>query len=324
MSNRFLTQQFRGWRTTGNDLVLVTVVETAGSTYSKTGRQLLINGTGDYAGLVGGGCLEGDIVQRANEVLTDGKPQLVTYDMRDDADDLWGLGLGCRGMMRLLIQRLTAADNWEPFTTLARIMEGSEATRVALALTDSKTVRCGQLVAPDDSVDSVSWTLQPWPRLLLLGAGPDAGPVVELAATLGWQITVADHRDELLAASALAAADERLRVTPADIGNAVQLADFDAVCVMSHHLHSDIEYLHGVSKIDHAYVGVLGPAARKNEILQQLENRGDAVTDEFRSRLRGPVGLDIGADSPQEIALALIAQIQDTLSRKTARQINHS
>lgn len=308
MSNRVLTEQFAAWRDAGEELVLVTVVETAGSTYSKAGRQLLINRAHDYIGLVGGGCLEGDLVLRADEVFADGSPQLVTYDMRDDADDLWGMGLGCRGMMRLLLQKLDRDNDWQPFTRLAELMRKPQATAVALAL-GSRDTPAGELVEPEHNGQSVCWTIEPWTRLLVLGAGPDAGPVIGIAASLGWYIVVADHRADLLQSEYLGAADEIREVQPATLAEDLRLADFNAVCVMSHHLASDRDYLHALAKYQHPYIGVLGPAARRRELLTQLE-----LTDsDFGRRLHGPVGMNIGADSPQSIALALLAEIHACL-----------
>ena len=310
MSSRFLVQQFAAWRERGEPLVLATVLQTEGSTYSKTGRQLLINREHDYAGLVGGGCLEGDLVLRADEVFAYGTARVVTYDMRDDDDDLWGMGLGCRGMMSLLLQRLDAANDWDPFSRLAELMAGDTLATVALATEDHDNIAAGQLVDPQVGGPAVCWTIRPWPRLLLLGAGPDTGPVVDIAAALGWQISVADHRPDLLDAEYLRNADTRHVVDPPKTDKQLDLTAYTAVCVMSHHLQSDLHYLRALAQHEHPYVGVLGPVQRKQELLAQLDQ--PAAT--FAARLRGPVGLSIGADSPQTIALALLAEIQSELA----------
>lgn len=318
MSNRFLVEQFRRWSADGEPLVLVTVVETAGSTYSKAGRQLLISPAQRYAGLVGGGCLEGDLLARAADVFRDGRPRQVTYDMREDADDLWGMGLGCRGLMRLLLQRLDAAGGWEPFTTLAEFMCAPHATSVELVV-DTGDPACGNVsrldTAPtatelDSTAARLCWTIQPWPRLLILGAGPDASPVCDMATALGWQVTVADHRQAYLDAGSFATADDCRLVTPEQLETQLPLAAYDAVCVMSHHLRSDAAYLQALSRHEFRYAGVLGPAARRESLLDELQLRDTA----FGRQLRGPVGLSIGADTPQTIALALLAEIQGALS----------
>ncbi|MBT8421864.1 MAG: XdhC family protein [Gammaproteobacteria bacterium] len=317
MSARFLVEQFATWRNQYESLVLVTVLDTAGSTYSKTGRQLLINPDHDYAGLVGGGCLEGDLVLQADQVFGDARVRVVTYDMRDDADDLWGMGLGCRGMMKLMLQRLDAGNDWAPFSHIAAMMSRHTPTRMALTVADHGKLSAGQLADPDADQDSdlVCWTLRPWPRLLVLGAGPDAAPVIDIARTLGWHVSVADHRAELLSAPALVNADTRHLVHPETVDKDIDLNAADAVVVMSHHLQSDLHYLQALQTLSHTYVGVLGPAQRKQELLDQLK------TDDsnFAARLRGPVGLNIGADSPQTIALALLSEIQSELAQQPPR-----
>lgn len=334
MSNRFLVDQFEAWRADKQALVLVTVMETAGSTYSKAGRQLLISSDSHYAGLVGGGCLEGDLVLRAAEVLQTGTPQSVSYDMRDDADDLWGTGLGCRGMMRLLLQPLSAANNWQPFAQLAGLMRKETATTVALVIeSDNKVHPVGSLqvsetkngqsgpagaVLTEDAggnYQSLQWTVKPWPRLLILGAGPDAHSVVDLARVLGWHVTVADHRASLLQAPALQAADNVVQVNSGTLADELELGKYSAACVMSHHLETDLNYLRALRNYPLIYTGVLGPAARRQGLLDRLAAENPTIDNgEFAVRLKGPVGLDIGAETPQGIALALLAEIHAAFS----------
>lgn len=326
MHNRQLSEQFAVWRSAGQRLVLVTVVATAGSTYSKAGRHLLIRDGAAYAGLVGGGCLEGDLLVQAETVFATGTPQLVTYDMRDAADDLWGMGLGCRGMMELFLQPLDAGNSWQPFSDIAAIMTSDEPATVELVIAAGASARqAGQhevrrtgvfsatdaatLTEEPDGARVLRWTVMPAPRLLLLGGGPDAAPVVSGARQLGWHVTVCDHRETLLDAPALADADARVCAAPADLDARISLDNYDAVVVMSHHLSSDLEYLRHLAAGSHRYVGVLGPAARRAELLNLLGLEAGALA----ARLRGPVGFDIGADSPASIALALLAEIHQAL-----------
>src|SRR5262245_57277742 len=119
MGARQLIQSFHTWRAAAEPLVLATVYETAGSTYSKAGHRILLAGSGDYRGLVSGGCLEGDLAERSRVVLASGKATAVTYDLRDSADELWGLGVGCNGLLRVFLQPLLATNDYEPFSTIA-------------------------------------------------------------------------------------------------------------------------------------------------------------------------------------------------------------
>jgi xanthine dehydrogenase accessory factor len=342
MSNRFLIEAFGQWRQADATMVLATVIATAGSTYSKPGRHILINADGQHAGLLSGGCLEGDLAERANSVLATGIPQTVTYDMRDDADDLWGIGLGCNGMMEVLLQRLNASNDWQPFTALAEAMAaGTPATAALVTACDAPAAHTGdcylrtdgtdrwtgsnssgiRLTEPatlparvtatsDTNVSSILyWRIRPWPRLLLLGAGPDAVPVAKLARALGWQVTLADHRPHYIEQVPRDAADDVRLIEAARLGEHLQLDRYSAVVVMSHHLETDRTYLLALADVTHDYVGILGPAGRKQKLLTELQ----LADSDFGKRLHGPVGLPIGADSPETIALALLGEIQSLL-----------
>jgi hypothetical protein len=119
MGARHLLHSFNAWRAAGEPLVLATVYETAGSTYSKAGHRILLAANGDYRGLVSGGCLEGDLAERARGVVATAQAVAVTYDLRDSADDLWGLGVGCNGLLRVFLQPLLPANDYQPFNAIA-------------------------------------------------------------------------------------------------------------------------------------------------------------------------------------------------------------
>jgi xanthine dehydrogenase accessory factor len=349
MSNRSLTRHFVEWQKSDAPMVLATVIHTEGSTYSKAGRHILIRTSGEHEGLLSGGCLEGDLAEHARTVFTSGTPLSITYDMRDTADDLWGIGLGCNGMMQILLQRLSADNNWQPFTAIAEAMARTTAsTGILVTTSDTDELQPGacfihdgsghwqdagttlfkalekqgpstELPAtiahntPTGSCTLLHWRIQPWPRILLLGAGPDALPVVQLARILGWEITVADHRLHYIESGQFDAADTLQLVDPAKIIQQLPLELYSAIVVMSHHIDTDRTYLQQLSDnviTRICYIGILGPAARRAKLLSEL---GISDTD-FANRLHGPVGLDIGSDSPETIALSLISEIQSVLS----------
>ncbi len=124
MGARHLLQSFHAWREAGEPLVLATVYETAGSTYSKAGHRILLAANGDYRGLVSGGCLEGDLAERARAVVQSGQAVAVTYDLRDSADELWGLGVGCNGLLRVFLQPLLRTNDYQPFGAIAERLAG--------------------------------------------------------------------------------------------------------------------------------------------------------------------------------------------------------
>lgn len=347
MAVQHLITAFDRWRKFEKPLVLATIVETLGSTYSKAGTQMLIETAGDFEGLVSGGCLEGDLVEHARGVLESRQPKKVTYDMRDEEEDqVWGLGLGCNGAVTIFLQVLDPESAYQPFAAMAELMEAGSRGGYALVLeTDNTTIPPGSAVVVGDGhvalADEQSGLLFPHceaaaknasatvdeirdgagrleifaaplpviPRVLLLGAGPDVIPVVRIGGLLGWRTTVVDHRPAYL---------ERLRqvvdcdvreVEPSRLDAAVGLDGFDACVVMSHHYLTDRDYLGCLATSRIPYVGMLGPAKRKRRLFDELGE----CRDKLAGRARGPVGLDIGADDADSIALSIVAQIQAVL-----------
>lgn len=274
---------FAAHRQRGDELVLATVIDTEGSTYSKAGAQMLIDAEGRFQGMLSGGCLEGDLAVRARAVIESGKPQVVTYDLGQD-EELWGLGVGCEGVMHVLLQALDR--DYEPFASVVGILQGDEPGVVALEL--------------DKRVD-----VRPLPRLLILGAGLDAEPVVRIAAELGWRCTVCDHRPAYISAGHFEDADSAHCQPADDIGAAADLSRYQMAVVMSHHLVSDLAYLRQLAASEIPYVGLLGPAARRDRLLRELGE--DAA--KLEGRLHGPAGLDIGGRGPASIALSIVAQM---------------
>ena len=146
----------------------------------------------------------------------------------------------------------------------------------------------------------------------MLGAGLDAIPLVGMTAELGWFVTVADHRPGYLARGGFERAERAVLVEPGKLAAALALRDFDAIVVMSHHLATDRKYLAELAAVDTRYLGVLGPRARRDRLLAELAD----AAPQLGERLKGPVGLDIGADSPESIALSILAELQATLSTR--------
>lgn len=348
MNPAALTQFFETYRQGGEPLALVTVYETEGSTYSKAGTQMLIAGDGRFQGMLSGGCLEGDLVLRAAAVIDSGEPQRVTYDLAQD-DELWGLGVGCDGLIRVILQVLGKGNAYQPFADIAGILQGTRAARLALvvdadngvavpgaaALDNGQGVRAHGMAAAvaehvlrqhgagdsgvvnaelDGGEATVLFTVvSPPPRILILGAGMDVEPVVRMAGELGWRCTVIDHRDAYVQGGDFAGAESVACLPADDLAAELDLAQFDAAIVMSHHLASDRSYLRQLAATDIAYVGLLGPASRRARLLADLGAGGERLGE----RLHGPAGLDIGGRGPAAIALSIIAEVQGVLARRT-------
>jgi xanthine/CO dehydrogenase XdhC/CoxF family maturation factor len=348
---RVLIAAFERWRATGDPFVLATVHETSGSTYSKIGARMLINGAGDFQGMLSGGCLEGDLAARASQVLGSGKPESVTYDLGQNDEELWGLGVGCDGAMSIFLQPLLADNQYEPFTSICRAWTG-DAPELAATVLQSSDVRnpvgaslvtegpnlafcdlheelAGQIAASADAAllagrshtvamrteageVSVLWSiLRPPPRILVLGGGLDARPVVRMICELGWRVVVQDHRPAYIAAGNFVGAEQVLCVPADQLAAHVNFARVDAVIVMSHHLATDRKYLEILAATRVRYIGLLGPVNRRVRLLREMGELGAAIQD----RIHGPAGIDIGAVGPASIALSIVAQVHRMLYR---------
>jgi xanthine dehydrogenase accessory factor len=347
MGSRQLLQSFHAWRAAKEPLVLATVYETAGSTYSKAGQRILLAANGEYRGLVSGGCLEGDLAERARSVIAAAEAAAVTYDLRDSADDLWGLGVGCNGLLRVFLQPLLTANDYQPFGAIAERLAGTQLAGVATVIeSDRDDLGVGATVVAGEAGEQAFGAgadtallraagraalqattarlvtehgcrilyapLHAIPKLLVLGGGLDAIPLVGMAAELGWFVTVADHRPGYLARGGFERAERTVLVEPGKLAAALPLRGFDAIVVMSHHLATDRSYLAELAGVDTRYLGVLGPRARRDRLLAELADSAPQLGE----RLKGPVGLDIGADSPESIALSILAELQSTLSTR--------
>jgi xanthine dehydrogenase accessory factor len=310
-----LADFFLAARDRGEPLVLATVTRTLGSTYRKAGAQMLFAGDGRAAGLLSGGCLETDLMERARAVLA-GSPVVVDYDTRSSDDLIWGIGLGCEGAMTILMLRLDRANDYQPFTFVedtrrfrsnatavlpAGVADVLHATVTLRSATTVETAGATFLIAP----------IELPPRLLVLGAGPDAMPLVEIAGLMNWHVTVLDHRPAYAVAERFPRA-QRVALNPAaELPAELRAARYDAAIVMSHHLVSDQAYLAALAGHDGVpYVGLLGPAPRRARLMQELGPDAQGL----QGRLHGPIGLDIGAKSPETIALAIVSEIQAVLA----------
>ena len=339
---------FERERRAGRAMALGILVHTAGSTYRKPGAMLLIAGDGEYAGLISGGCLEGDLGERARAVIASGRATLVTYDLRNSEDLVWGLGLGCEGAMHILLLRVGTHEEWQPLDSLAAALAAHRATAIGV-VTESHDheMPVGALLLPEKPLASaralpatcaaallepralaalaaaprsgtVGWLEGPgarWkmvllplslpPRLLVLGAGPDALPLVDSAVRLGWRVSLVDHRPAYAVAAHFPLAERVLLAHPEEIAEALELDQFTAAVVMSHHLPSDLEYLRALGASSLAYIGLLGPPARREKLLSEL----GVDAERLRTRLRAPVGFNLGGRTPESIALAIVAEI---------------
>ena len=346
-------------RAAGCPCALATVVEVQGSAYRRPGARMLVTADGQLTGAISGGCLEGDARQRARRALAQGAPVLVTYDTRDEDDPRHGLGPGCQGVVRILVEPLDFNDPNNPLELLrgfARhpapavlatvfetdaaglkaavglrlllsaegVLRGSpllagllaEAARLALGQPASRVLDIDTAIGP---VRALLEVLRPPLRLVGYGAGNDAQPLVHLAAALGWHVTLIDGRPHLATAARFPEAAE-MRILPVG-ALATQVPDPLAYHVLlSHNYAYDLAALQTLLDSPAPYIGLLGPRLKAQRLLAELQ-LPDADSARLLGRLHSPIGLDLGSETPEEIALAIVAEIQARRNDRSSRPL---
>ncbi len=270
----------------GTQAVLATVIDLSGSGYRLPGARMLMLANGETFGTVSGGCLEADVLERAKKVLESGRAEVFTYDTTADENSVFSLNMGCRGVIQIRL---------EPVDRESEVIAKMRAA-------------CENREASDG--------FEPPVAILLFGAGADAVPLVRIAAELGWQVTIHDHRPAFLTKERFPSAQE-LVLQPVDEPPGEIAADsLTAAVIMTHHYARDRFILPTLLRSGAFYIGVLGPKRRTEQLLEELAAGGQTFSDERLADLYAPIGLDIGADSPESIALAIIAEIQSVLKHR--------
>jgi xanthine dehydrogenase accessory factor len=301
----------------GGAAALATVIRVRGSAYRHEGAKMLVEADGQITGNVSGGCLELDVREVALRVIATGVAERRRYCSGTDQEAAWDLGVGCEGEVEVWIAPVRddharvrdALAGEQPFEVVQRLDERGPTPRVvAPASADASHLRTTP--EGDEFVD----VLVPPPHLVVVGAGDDAIPLVRLALEVGFRVTVADRRPGLLEPGRFPAAARLAKVDAAAVTGTVRLDDQTSVVVMTHHFVDDRDYLAAVLPTAVPYIGVLGPRARTERILGVL-----GVDDD--PRLHAPVGLDIGTDGAEQVALAVVAELLTVRSGRPARSL---
>ena len=303
---------------------LATVVAVRGSSYRRPGARLLVPAEGPPVGLISGGCLEEEAARLAREAIFRDVPLLLTIDHSAEGDELWGMGLGCRGAIDLLAEPpALAAETVEALVgardgTASYLLTGLDGERRRLDATEAAALgeRAAMGVARGRPVvigDRVLDAILPPLHLVICGAGPDARPLVAAGLRQGWRVDVTDPRRGRVPADALGEA-RMLEVDPADAGEASGAGEWSAVVVMSHDYLRDSAFLGSFLGRGIPYLGVLGPRERTERLLEEL---GTPLSDADAAALHAPAGLDIGADGAEQVATAIVAEILAATHRRS-------
>lgn len=298
-------------QTASSPRVLATLVRVRGTSYRLPGARMVLGPDGALAGSVSGGCLETDLALRAKDVLAAGRPCLVTYELGSEMDLVWGTGMGCTGDADLLLEPLAPGQAPPWMAGVVEALEGRREARVALSLAPGTLGTILDSEALPEGEEVFREVFRPPFALWIFGAGEPARPLADFASRLGWQVGVLDHRPALVTPARFPGATQLLAGRPGELIGRLALDARTAAIVMSHIFEPDKEALAAFLARGAAYVGLQGSRGRSAKLLKELhEERGSLD----RSRLYWPMGLDVGAESPEAIAVAVLAEIHGVLS----------
>jgi xanthine dehydrogenase accessory factor len=330
----------------GKTLVLATVIRVEGSAYRQPGARLLMDPASSQSwGMVSGGCLESDLMEHARAVLQSGVAKMVRYDSMNPADLVIGTGSGCQGIIEISVKPLPTrvGERFAGFIEgiwrdripgiLSTVVRDSAEPKLndeglEVHLSNDNLPECFRNVfepwAPDcknvvrkigeQLYEFLAEQIIPPVHLVIFGAGQDVMPIPSLARQLGWKTTVVDVRGRSDMAERFPDVDQVLTGSPEAALEQMCVDPRTAFVVMNHHLEHDRESLREILRTGARYIGMLGPRRRSGRILEELEKTGVALSAEQLFSIHGPVGLDIGAKSQEEIALAILAEVQMKMS----------
>jgi len=302
---------------------LATILSASGSTYRRAGARLLAFDDGSSTGSISGGCLESDILLLAREVIASGASRILTYRPGPD-DILFGTGLGCEGELTILIEPVRKdlargfarlADDPSAETLIAVTTLPDDVANAATTIVGERAPAGPpfQRIADGDAgTETFVQRIEPPFALTVFGASPEAGALVRIAGTLGWRVTLADHR---AAAATEARFPDAAAIVVGPLESLVERAApprGSAAVVMTHNYLHDLTLLRGLANLDLSYLGLIGPRRRRERLLATLEDEGVSLSGE---NVFGPAGFDLGAEHPEEIALSLAAQVQSVRAR---------
>jgi len=353
----------------GKQTALATVVHVEGSSYRRPGARMLIEDDGQLTGAISGGCLEGDALRKALLVMTEKRSRLVTYDTMDDDDAKFGVGLGCNGIIQVLIEPIDTADPDHPIQYLKAINEKRQkAVLITLfSLQDKKDIQYGtcllltengnlightpvlkdvliadaqealsnqtssfkNYISNDHNLTAFVEMIKPPLSVIIIGAGNDVMPLVDMADILGWETTVVDGRANYAKKERFVSACQVLVSKPEQVLEQIEIDEHTVFLLMTHNYNYDMAMLKQLLQKNVSYIGMLGPKNKRERMLNELKDEGLIFTPQQLSVLHSPVGLDIGAETSEEIALSILAEIKalfagrDVQSLRTIKEVIH-
>lgn len=315
-----IIKAFRAAKTKKLKTVLATVVALEGSSYRRPGVRMLIREDGKMIGAVSGGCVEKEIVRQAQSVFTEDVPKIMTYDGR--------YRLGCEGILYILIEPFVPAQDFLSnfdnillkrknfrITSYFSKSDGANKALGSFFLFDEKEISVRPSVPKSTDLEVFEQEMEPCFKLLIIGAEHDAVQLCSFASLTGWEVTVIASAAEEKNINDFPGAENFISVEP-EMLSVDHIDERTAVMLMTHSYVRDFKYLLAIKETKPIYLGLLGPAKRRERLLGEFMERYPEVSDIFFDNIHGPAGLNIGAETAQEIATAIIAEILSVTRKK--------
>lgn len=333
---------------------LATVVHVEGSSYRRPGARMLVTEDGELTGAISGGCLEGDALRKALLAINQQQNKLVTYNSMDEEDNTIGIQLGCNGIVHILFEPIDASKENNPIALLEKAcMQTANSIAVTLFNLDGSQMqygtcllvtgnfKYGDIKVPainndiekdiaavlagkcsviqqydTENTSALIELIQPPVELVIAGAGNDAFPLVQMANVLGWHTTIVDGRKTHANMQRFPGVKQIVVAKPAEAVKQLIINEQTVFVLMSHNYNYDLAMLKELIHTHSSYIGVLGPKKKLQKMLDELQQQG--IDTGNREKIYGPTGLDIGAETAEEIALSVTAEIKAVLSNKNA------
>ncbi len=297
----------------GDSAALALVLETEGSTYVGPGAMALFGAREGQVGWLSGGCLEPEIEKRARSAAAQSRIEWMDIDTRDDEDLIGGSALGCRGRLHLALLPLAVLRGWPALVEAWK--QGGGILKLSVSTEGEVSAEIGELkqqwrmdVAHSEEfhASAGAWNLaiSAPPAVLVFGAGPETPTLLPLLSSLGWMTTLVERRARWLPEARYA--DVLVEASPQAVMSLLDRS-FDAALVMNHNFEMDREALDALAGSDLPFIGLLGPARRREDLFRVLP---PAAREALLPRLHSPVGLKLGGQGPEAIALSIAAQLQ--------------
>ena len=336
-------------------VALATVVKVRGSSYRSPGARMLIMDDGKWVGSISGGCLEGDALRRARQVMATEKALVVTYDTREENNQNLGISLGCNGIIDVLIEPVISHHEHNPIRQFEKLVQKNKPVVIATGCGDDAfigkkiiydeekglfdTVNNPPLkkrivkdlarlfTEPNSKVNTYTTgefktevfleLVQPSISLAIFGGGFDARPVSQLAHAMGWDVTVTDECIAHIAPLFFPEAKNLTLCHRDTFDREINVTPYTSCVLMSHNYEYDRDVLKKLVRTEAPYIGILGPRKRFNKMLEEFQKEGIDLNQDDLHKIHSPIGLDIGAETPDEIALSIISEIQSKFSKRS-------